>query len=170
MQLNERWRTINATDRLLAVQRLVQTGALPADVAQQLEGKNERVRALLARARVEKKRQEQHPTSDLKHPVLQLQLELQSAENDRDETIDERDLRGALYFCGETFVRDTAFAADELPLKELAERIKELQDHLNDLLRRADRKGARFTSTADDGVERTLIRMLPALTLSGESS
>lgn len=168
-QLDEMWRRAKPTDRLLAVQRLLQSGALKRTVAADLETRNEAVRTLLARARVDRKKSEANPEDfDLKHALFKLELDLQTAESERDTLIDEADLRGPLYFCGETFVRDMAFGPDELPLKDLAERARLLEDRIGELTRRVERKGVRFTSQGDDGRERTLIRMLPALTMTGE--
>lgn len=168
-QLDELWQKAKATDRLLAVQRLVQSGALPRVVAGEIESKNETVRSLLARVRVDRKRADQSPADhELKHALFKLELDLQAAENERDALVDEEDLRGPLYFCGETFVRDAAFGPDELPLKDLAERCKGLEAKIEELARRIDRKGVVFTSVDDSGRERTLIRMLPALTQTGE--
>jgi hypothetical protein len=168
-QLDEKWRAARATDRLLAVQRLVQSGALDKSVAGDLENKNETVRALLSRARVDRKKVEQNPDNfDLKHALFKLELDLQAAENERDELIDEKDLRGPLYFVGETFVREIAFGGEEMPLKDIAAHISALEPKIAELSKRVDRKGVRFTATASDGKERTLIRMLPALTVSGE--
>jgi hypothetical protein len=168
-QLDEMWSKAKPTDRLLAVQRLVQTGALEKALAAELEAKNERVRALLSRVRVDKKKLEANPNDfDLKHVLFKLELDLQAAEQDRDELIDDKSLRGPLYFCGETFVREAAFGADELPLKDLAERCRALEEKIEELNRRADRKAVVFTATDENGDERTLIRMLPALTVSGE--
>jgi predicted nucleic acid-binding Zn-ribbon protein len=150
-----------------ATQRLIHSGALARDVADELEGRNETVRALLARVRVERKRAEQN-IAEARHALWKLELELQAAEKERDQLIDDRDLRGPLYFCGETFVRDRAFEADEQPLKDLAERTRALEERLDELARRAQRAEVRFTAVDAAGRERTLIRMLPALTMTGE--
>jgi hypothetical protein len=167
--LDELWLKANPTDRLLAVQRLVQTGALEKLASAELEARNERVRAYLSRVRADKKKLEQNPSDfDLKHVLFKLELDLQAAEQDRDELIDESGLRGPLYFCGETFLRSEAFGADELPLKSLAEKAKAVEERVGELLRRADRKAVVFTSTDANGDERTLIRLLPALTMSGD--
>jgi hypothetical protein len=168
-QLDELWLKAKPTDRLLAVQRLVQSGALERQMCGDIEQKNENVRALLARVRMDRKKCEHNPQDfELKHALFKLELDLQGAEKERDQLIDQHDLRGPLYFCGETFVRDGAFGTDELPLKDLAEHAKALEEKIEDLSRRVDRTGVRFTSVDDKGRERTLIRMLPALTMTGE--
>ncbi|HEY4223146.1 MAG TPA: hypothetical protein VGO62_17430, partial [Myxococcota bacterium] len=171
-QLDELWRTARAADRLLAVQRLLQTGALSQMHATELEEKNERVRELMGRARTDKKRIEQQeksgaPQHDVKHQLFRLELDAQRAEQERDELIDERDLRGPLYFCGETFVRSDPFGAGELPLKDMAAKVQHLEQRIAELVK-LERKGVRFTTTTPDGREQTLIRMLPALTQEGE--
>jgi hypothetical protein len=176
-QLDELWRTAKPADRLLAVQRLIQTGALAQKVTAELEVRNERVREKMSNARTDRKKLERlvaegapdtKENLDLRHKVFRLELEAQRAEQERDEYIDEQDLRGPLYFCGETFVRTEPFAPHEAPLKDLAPRAKALAEVLADLERRAPRKGARFTTTTPDGREKTLIRMLPALSMESE--
>lgn len=176
-QLDELWRTAKPADRLLAVQRLIQTGALPPKITAELESRNERVREKMSNARTDRKKLEKlvaegapdtKENLDLRHKVFRLELEAQRAEQERDEFIDEQDLRGPLYFCGETFVRTEPFAPNEAPLKDLAPRVKALGDVVADLERRAPRKGARFTTTTPDGREKTLIRMLPALSMESE--
>lgn len=176
-QLDELWRTAKPADRLLAVQRLIQTGALPPKLTAELEARNERVRAKMSSARTDRKKLERliakgapdtKENLDLRHKVFRLELDAQRAEQERDEFIDEHDLRGPLYFCGETFVRPEPFAPSEAPLKDLAPRVKALGDVVADLERRAPRKGARFTTTTPDGREKTLIRMLPALSMESE--
>lgn len=176
-QLDEMWRTAKPADRLLAVQRLIQTGALAQKVTAELEVRNERVREKMSNARTDRKKLERlvadgapdtKENLDLRHKVFRLELEAQRAEQERDECIDEQDLRGPLYFCGETFVRSEPFAPHEAPLKDLAPRAKGLAEVIADLERRAPRKGARFTTTTPDGREKTLIRMLPALSMESE--
>jgi hypothetical protein len=176
-QLDELWRTAKPADRLLAVQRLIQTGALAQTITAELEVRNERVREKMSIARADRKKLERliaegapdtKENLDLRHKVFRLELDAQRAEQERDEYIDEQDLRGPLYFCGETFVRVEPFAPHEAPLKDLAPRAKALGDVLVDLERRATRKGARFTTTTPDGREKTLIRMLPALSMESE--
>lgn len=176
-QLDELWRTAKPADRLLAVQRLIQTGALPQKVTVELEVRNERVREKMSNARTDRKKLERlvaegasdtKENLDLRHKVFRLELDAQRAEQERDEYIDEQDLRGPLYFCGETFVRTEPFAPHEAPLKDLAPRAKTLGDLVADLERRATRTGARFTTTTPDGREKTLIRMLPALSMESE--
>lgn len=175
--LDDLWRTAKPADRLLAVQRLIQTGALSQKLTGELEVRNERVRERMSVARTDRKKLERllaqggpegREHSDLRHGVLRLELEAQRAEHDRDEFMDNEDLRGPLYFCGETFVRVDPFAPDEAPLKELASRAKALEEIVKDLERRAPRKGARFMTTTADGREKTLIRMLPALSMESD--
>ena len=170
-QCDALWRTAKPADRLLAVQRLVQTGALTKEQVAELEPKNERVRELMSAARTERKKLEKltaegKADADLKHRVFKLELDAQHAEQERDEIVDERDLRGPLYFIGETFVRTDPFTAEEPPLKDLATRAKALEEKLKEL---EPRKGARYTKTLPDGREKTLIRLLPALTAEGDS-
>ena len=176
-ELDVLWRTAKPADRLLAVQRLIQTGALPPKINAELETKNERVRERMSLARTDRKRLERllaeggvegREHSDLRHGVLRLELDAQRVERERDEYIDNEDLRGPLYFCGETFVRSEPFAPDEAPLRDLAPRAKALEEVVKDLERRAPRKGARFTTTTPDGREKTLIRMLPALSMESD--
>lgn len=176
-QLDELWRTAKPADRLLAVQRLIQTGALAQKVTAELEVRNERVREKMSNARTDRKKLERlvaegapdtKENLDLRHKVFRLELDAQRAEQERDEYIDEQDLRGPLYFCGETFVRTEPFAPHEAPLKDLAPRAKTLGELVVDLERRAARTGARFTTTLPDGREKTLIRMLPALSMESE--
>ena len=175
--LDDLWRTAKPTDRLLAVQRLVQTGALPPKQNDELEVKNERVRERMSLARTDRNKLERllaqgelrgSEDSALRHRVFLLELEAQRAEQERDEYMDEEDLRGPLYFCSETFVRLEPYAADEAPLKDLAPRAQALAEVVKDLERRAPRKGARFTTTTPDGREKTLIRMLPALSMESD--
>ncbi|HEY4222036.1 MAG TPA: hypothetical protein VGO62_11845, partial [Myxococcota bacterium] len=84
-QLDELWRTARSADRLLAVQRLIQTGALSKRHAAELEEKNERVRELMGRARTDKKRIEQQDKSgggahhDVKHQLFRVELDAQRA-------------------------------------------------------------------------------------------
>jgi len=155
-------------DRLLAIQRLVQTGALEKAMADELDDKNERVREAVAKARTERKRLEK-TTNDhqLRHTVFLLELDAQRKEQERDELVDKNDLRGPLYFCGETFLRTDAFGPGEVALKDLSMRAKALDERLG-MLEKHARKGARFTKQGPDGREQTLIRMLPALTMTGE--
>ena len=176
-QLDGLWRTAKPADRLLAVQRLIQTGALAQKITAELEVRNERVREKMSNARTDRKKLERLVAEgapdtkehlDLRHKVFRLELEAQRTEQERDEYIDEQDLRGPLYFCGETFVRTDPFGPNEAPLKDLAPRAKTLADVLADLERRAPRMGARFTTTTPDGREKTLIRMLPALSMESE--
>lgn len=176
-QLDDLWRTAKPADRLLAVQRLIQTGALAQKITAELEVRNERVREKMSNARTDRKKLERlvaegapdtKENLDLRHKVFRLELEAQRAEQERDEYIDEQDLRGPLYFCGETFVRTDPFGPNEAPLKDLAPRAKALAEVVADLERRAPRKGARFTTTTPDGREKTLIRMLPALSMESE--
>lgn len=176
-ELDELWRTAKPADRLLAVQRLLQTGALATKINAELEVRNERVREKMSLARTDRKKLERlvaegapdtKENLDLRHKVFRLELDAQRAEQERDEYIDEQDLRGPLYFCGETFVRTEPFAPHEAPLKDLAPRAKMLEEVVKDLERRAPRKGARFTTTLPDGREKTLIRMLPALSMESE--
>ncbi len=171
-ELDEQWRQAKPADRLLAVQRLLQTGALSQAHTELLEAKNERVRTLMGRARTDRKKLDQLQregavTHELQHNLFRLELDAQRAEQDRDEAIDQCDLRGPLYFCGETFVRNAPFAAGQLPLKEMAAKLQGLEQQIGDL-EKLDRKGVRFTKTLPDGREATLIRMLPALTQEGE--
>lgn len=173
-ELDALWRQAKPADRLLAVQRLLQTNALAPDAAAAVEARNERVRELMAKARTERRRLEKLTAEgvedrDLRHKVFLLELDLQRAEQERDEIVDDNDLRGPLYFCGETFVRSTPFGASELPLKDLALRAKMLEERLKDLERHAPRRGAKFIKKGPDGREKTLIRMLPALTLEGDA-
>lgn len=173
-ELDGLWRQAKPADRLLAVQRLVQTGALDEQATAAIEVKNERVRDLMGKARTERRRLEKLIAEgvedrDLRHKVFLLELDLQRAEQERDEQIDEKDLRGALYFCGETFVRTAPFDANEPPLKDLALRLKVVEERLKDLERLAPRNGAKFMKKGPDGREKTLIRMLPALTLEGDA-
>jgi hypothetical protein len=172
--LDELWRQAKPTDRLLAVQRLVQTKALEDEQVAAVEAKNERVRDVMGRARSERRRLEKLLESggddhELRHKVFLLELDLQRAEQERDELIDSSDLRGALYFCGETFVRTAPFAAGEEALNDLAARLRNLEERARELERAAPRRGAKYISKGPDGRERTLIRMLPALTMEGES-
>jgi hypothetical protein len=175
--LRDLWRTAKPTDRLLAVQRLMQTGGLPTDVIADIGAKNDRARKRLSLARTARKRLERllaegsievRAHSDLKHTVLRLELDAQLAEQERDEYLDAKDLRGTLYFCSETFVHPEPFGADEAPLKDLAPRAKALEGLIQDLERRASRVGARFTTTTEDGREETLIRMLAPVSLEGD--
>jgi hypothetical protein len=167
--LDELWPKAKPADRLLAVQRLLQTPTLDPRLAAELEAKNERVRTVLARTRTEKKKLEAHAgDSSQHHKVLQLQLECQRAENDRDELIDESDLRGQLYFWGETFVRTTPFTPEDPALRDLATRLTHLEETIAGLEKRA-RTGVKFTQVDANGVERTVIRVLPALTLSEDT-
>ena len=169
-QLDELWARARPADRLLAVQRLVQSGALQKELSDQIENKNELVRELLGRSRHDRKKSESNPGDhDLRHRVFRLELECQRAEKERDELIDDHDLRGPLYFCGETFVRSDPFGPNETALKDLATRLQFVQDRVVEL-EKVDRRGARFTRKEPDGRERTLIRMLPALTMSGEGA
>lgn len=168
--LDELWVKARPADRLLAVQRMVQSGALEKDLSDRIETKNELVRELLGRSRHDRKKSESHPNDhDLRHRVFRLELECQRSEKERDELIDDNDLRGPLYFCGETFVRSDPFGPGEVPLKDLATRIQLLQQRIAEL-EKLDRRGARFTAKQADGRELTLIRMLPALTMSGEGA
>lgn len=167
-QLDELWAKARPADRLLAIQRMLQSGAIAKEIADEIENKNELVRELLGRSRHDRKKSEANPNDhDLKHRVFRLELECQRAEQDRDELVDNNDLRGPLYFCGETFVRSDPFGASEVPLKDLATRIQVLQERIAEL-EKLDRRGVRFTVKETDGRERTLIRLLPALTMSGE--
>src|SRR5688500_5344625 len=147
-QLDELWRTAKPADRLLAVQRLIQTGALAQKVTAELEVRNERVREKMSIARTDRKKLERlvaegapdnKATLDLRHKGFRLELDAQRAEQELDEFIDEQDLRGPLYFCGETFVRTEPFAPHEAPLKDLAPRAKTLGELVADLERRASR-------------------------------
>ena len=175
-ELDALWRTAKPADRLLAVQRLIQANALPAKVNRELEAKNERVRETMSLARTERRKLERlvqegsetRETSGLRHSMLRLELDAQHAEQERDEFLDEQDLRGPLYFCGETFVRSEPFSPDESSLKDLAPRAKALEERVIDLQERVPRKGARFMTRTDDGSEKTLIRLLPALTMDTE--
>lgn len=172
-QLDELWRAAKSADRLLAVQRLIQTGALSKERAATLETKNERVRTLMGQARTDRKKIEKLqkdgvPVMDLQHALFKVELDAQRAEQERDEVVDEFDLRGPLYFCGETFVRSDPFGAGELPLKDMAAKAQTLEQRINELAK-YDRKGVRFTTTTPDGREKTLIRMLPALTQEGDA-
>jgi hypothetical protein len=167
-ELDDLWVKAKPADRLLAVQRLVQTGALDPAIASELETKNERVREKLAKARTERKRLEKTPNDhQLKHTVFLLELDCQRSEQERDELIDQNDLRGPLYWCGETFVRTEPFGPSEAALKDLATRAKVMEERVQ-MLEKQQRKGARFTKVDQDGREMTLIRMLPALTMTGE--
>jgi hypothetical protein len=173
-QLDELWRVAKAADRLLAVQRLVQTGALADDVAGALDAKNERVRDLMARVRTERKKTEKNVADgiddhDQRHKVFLLELDLQRAEQERDELVDEHDLRGPLYVCGETFVRTEPFASGESPLKDMAARAKHYEERVAELEQKAPRRGAKFIKKDAQGREKTLIRMLPALTMEADS-
>ena len=56
-----------------------------------------------------------------------------------------------------------------MALRDLATRIQIVQTRIAEL-EKLDRRGVRFTATQADGRELTLIRMLPALTLSGEGA
>ena len=169
-QLDELWARARPADRLLAVQRMVQSGALPKGIADTIENQNELVRELLGRSRHDRKKSDASPGDhDLRHRVFRLELECQRAEKERDQLIDDNDLRGPLYFCGETFVRSDPFGPGEVPLKDLATRIQLVQTRIDEL-EKIDRRGVRFTATQADGRELTLIRMLPALTLSGEGA
>lgn len=169
-QLDELWAKAKPADRLLAVQRLLQSGALLQPIADEIDVKNELVRELLGRVRHDRKKSESAPTDhDLRHRVFMLELQCQRAEQERDELVDKHDLRGPLYFCGETFVRSDPFGPGEAPLKDLAARIQFLQERVTDL-EKMDRRGVRFTAVQPDGRELTLIRMLPALTMSGEGA
>lgn len=169
-QLDELWAKARPADRLLAVQRMVQSGALPKELSDEIENKNELVRELLGRSRHDRKKSDANPDDhDLRHRVFRLELECQRAEKERDELIDDNDLRGPLYFCGETFVRSDPFGVGEVPLKDLATRIQLVQTRIGDL-EKLDRRGVRFTAQQADGRELTLIRMLPALTMSGEGA
>jgi hypothetical protein len=172
-ELDDLWRLAKPADRLLAIQRLIQTGALDPKVTGDLEAMNERVRELMSQARTNRKKLERlvaggSDDHELRHSLMRLELEAQKAEQQRDTFIDEHDLRGPLYFCGETFVRSDPFAADEAPLKELAPRAKAIEELVKDLERKAPRKGVRFTTKTADGREQTLIRMLPALSMESE--
>lgn len=168
-QLDEQWRSSRPPDRLLAVQRLIQTGALEPETAAMIEARNERVREHLARVRTERK-ETSAGAAEQRHKLFLLELELQRAEQERDELIDEKDMRGALYLCGETFVRSTPFAAHEMPLKDLALHVRRQEERVTELERRAPRRGAKFKRLGPDGREQTLIRMLPALTMEGEGT
>lgn len=177
-ELDELWRTAKPADRLLAVQRLLQTNALSQKIGAELEVRNERVRERMSLARTDRKKLERQMAEsekgetkellDLRHKVFRLELDAQRAEQERDEFIDDNDLRGPLYFCGETFVRTEPFGPHEAPLKDLAPRAKALEEVVRDLERRAERKGARFTTVTPDGREKTLIRMLPALSMEAD--
>lgn len=168
--LDELWAKARPADRLLAVQRMLQSGAIEKPLADEIENKNELVRELLGRSRHDRKKSEATPNDhDLRHRVFRLELECQRAEKERDELIDDHDLRGPLYFCGETFVRSDPFGAGEVALKDLAARIQILQERIGEL-EKLDRRGVRFTVKESDGRERTLIRLLPALTMSGEGA
>lgn len=169
-QLDELWAKAKPADRLLAVQRMVQSGALQKQLNDEIELKNELVRELLGRVRHDRKKSEANPADhDLRHRVFLLELSCQRAEQERDELIDNNDLRGPLYFCGETFVRSDPFGPGETALKDLATRIQFLQGRVEEL-EKLDRRGVRFTAVQPDGRELTLIRMLPALTMSGEGA
>ncbi|MCC7072087.1 MAG: hypothetical protein IT383_12235 [Deltaproteobacteria bacterium] len=169
-QLDELWAKAKPADRLLAVQRLVQSGALEKAVNDEIDVKNELVRELLGHVRHDRKKSENNPGDhDLRHRLFLLELQCQRAEQERDEAIDKSDLRGPLYFCGETFVRSDPFGPGETALKDLATRIQFLQERVTEL-EKMDRRGARFTAVQPDGRELTLIRMLPALTMSGEGA
>lgn len=169
-QLDEMWAKAKAADRLLAVQRLVQSGALSKPINDEIELKNELVRELLGHVRHDRKKSDNAPGDhDLRHRVFMLELQCQRAEQERDELIDANDLRGPLYFCGETFVRSDPFGPGESALKDLATRIQFLQGRVDEL-EKLDRRGVRFTAVQPDGRELTLIRMLPALTMSGEGA
>lgn len=172
-ELDDLWRTAKPADRLLAVQRLLQTGALSKKHTADLETKNERVRELMGKARNEKKKLERTSgdgvaTHEQQHRVFRMELDAQRAEQERDELVDELNLRGPLYFCGETFVRTDPFGVGELPLKDMAAKAQGLEQKIAEL-EKLDRKGVRFTKTTADGREQTLIRMLPALTAEGDA-
>ena len=83
-QLDEMWRTAKPADRLLAVQRLIQTGALAQKVTAELEVRNERVREKMSNARTDRKKLERlvadgapdtKENLDLRHKVFRLELE-----------------------------------------------------------------------------------------------
>ena len=172
-ELDDLWRKAKPADRLLAVQRLLQTGALSKKHTADLESKNERVRELMGKGRTDRKKLERAivdktATHDQQHRVFRMELDAQRAEQERDELVDEMNLRGPLYFCGETFVRTDPFAAGQLPLKDMAAKAQGLEQKIVEL-EKLDRKGVRFTKTSSDGREQTLIRMLPALTAEGDA-
>lgn len=140
------WEKAKLPDRGLAVQRLLRDGGLAADDAEALTELEERVQMAFFQLRAAR-------TSGGKARVLQLEVEVQLAERERDRFLSERGLLDAVLRYGETYLMDVPYDRELRPLAELLERRERILDQLSRLAARREKR-------------RVAIRVLAPATLS----
>lgn len=127
------WAQAKLPDRCLAVHRLLREGALPAGDAEALSRLEERVQKAFRQLRAAR-------ASGEKARVLQLEVEVQLAERERDAFLAESELLDALLRYGETFLMDVPYDRELRPLAELLERRGRILDQLSRLESRREKR------------------------------
>lgn len=142
------WGQAKLPDRALAVHRLLREGGLAADDAEALHQLEERIQRAFTQLRAAR-------ASGEKARVLQLEVEVQLAERDRDNLLSSRELTDALFRYGETFLMDVPYDRELRPLTEMLERKERILDQLSRLEARRENR-------------RVAIRLLAPATMSME--
>lgn len=145
------WDQAKLPDRALAVHRLLREGGAPADDAERLAELEERVQRAFTQLRTARAAGE-------KARVLQLEVEVQLAERDRDNFLSESGLIDALFRYGETYLMDVPYDRELRPLTEMLERKERILDQIARLEARREPKQLR----------RVAIRLLSPATMSSE--
>ncbi len=145
------WNQAKLPDRVLAVHRLLREGTVAAGDAEQLQEHEQRVQRAWAQLRSARSAGE-------KARVLQLEVEVQLAERDRDNFLSSSGLIDQLFRYGETFLMDVPYDRDIRPLSEMLERKERILDQL-----------ARLESRREGPLKRRVaIRLLSPATMSSE--
>lgn len=145
------WNQSKLPDRVLAVHRLLREGTVDAADAEQLQEHEQRVQAAWAQLRAARAAGE-------KARVLQLEVEVQLAERDRDNFLSSSGLIDQLFRYGETFLMDVPYDRDIRPLSEMLERKERILDQLS-----------RLESRREPALKRRVaIRMLSPATMSSD--
>lgn len=148
-ELAQLWPRARVADRTLAVHRLLKDARLSAADAEALEDHEHRVATAWAQWRTAR-------TGGEKARMLQLEVECQLAERERDAFLDRRGLEADLFRCGESFLLDVPYDRELRPLGEMLERRERILDQLGRL-------------EARTRTRRSAIRVLSPLSMSGEA-
>lgn len=143
------WNQSKLPDRVLAVHRLLRDGVVDAADAETLQDHEDRVQRAFSQLRAARAAGE-------KARVLQLEVEVQLAERDRDAFLSQSGLIDPLFRFGETFLMDVPYDREIRPLSEMLERKERILDQLARLERR------------DATKRRMAIRVLSPLSMSQE--
>lgn len=127
------WGQAKLPDRGLAVHRLLRDGGLDAGDAETLQQLEERVQRAFTQLRAAR-------ASGEKARVLQLEVEVQLAERDRDNFLSSSGLLDALLRHGETYLMDVPYDRELRPLGELLERKERILDQLARLEMRREKR------------------------------